>query len=442
MSDIRAQRSVMRPIRWHTQCVLVLLLWLPLLEGARADGSTALQALIDSATPGATVTVPSGTHRGGLVIDRPLTLAGEPGAILDGQGEGDVVRVSAAGVTIRGLTLKNSGENLTVMNAGIHADRGSHNLRVEDNRMENVLFGVWVWHSENPRITGNTIRGKPHLQSQDRGDGIRLFNVTGGSFAHNDIRDARDGVYVDTSRNLEFIGNRFRDMRFGIHYMYAHDGRIIDNHTTATRSGLALMSSRQLEVTGNRSVNDLNYGILLNFVTDSVITGNFVTGVRGWAGGSQVEHGVVLGVEGKAFFVYNSYYNLIRDNLFADSDVGIHLTAGSEENAMYGNAFVRNRTQVMYVSTRQQEWSHEGRGNYWSDYLGWDLNGDGIGDQPYEPNDMVDKLLWRYPMAKLLMNSPAVATLRWAQQQFPILRPSGVRDSHPLMRPPRIAEAA
>ncbi|AGA33301.1 Nitrous oxide reductase maturation protein NosD [Thioalkalivibrio nitratireducens DSM 14787] len=431
----------MRHDRWRW--AIALLLWLPpLFAGAEGNAPPPLQALIDAAEPGATVTVPAGTHRGGLVIDRPLTLAGVPGAVLDGQGQGDIVRVQSPDVTIRELTLENSGENLTLMNAGIHADRDAHNLRVENTVMKNVLFGVWVWHSENARITGNTIRGKPQLQSQDRGDGIRLFNVTGGIFAHNDVRDARDGVYVDTSRDLDFVGNRFRDMRFGIHYMYAHDGRIIDNHTTATRSGLALMSSRQLEVTGNRSVNDLNYGILLNFVTDSVVAGNVVTGVRGWAGGSQVEHGVVLGVEGKAFFVYNSYYNVVRDNVFADSDVGIHLTAGSEENAMFGNAFIRNRTQVMYVSTREQEWSHEGRGNFWSDYLGWDLNGDGIGDQPYEPNDLVDKLLWRYPMAKLLMNSPAVATLRWAQQQFPILRPSGVRDSHPLMRPPRDPESA
>ena len=440
MRDARSNRLNLRHNRWRW--VIALLLWLPpLLVGAAGDAPPPLQALIDAAESGATVTVPAGRHRGGLVIDRPLTLSGAPGAVLDGQGRGDIIRVQSADVTIRDLALKNSGGNLTLMNAGIHADRGSHRLRVEDTVMENVLFGVWVWHSENARITGNTIRGKPQLQSQDRGDGIRLFNVTGGTFAHNDVRDARDGVYVDTSRNLEFIGNRFQDMRFGIHYMYAHDGRIIDNHTTATRSGLALMSSRKLEVTGNRSVNDLNYGILLNFVTDSVVAGNTVTGVRGWAGGSQVDHGVVLGVEGKAFFVYNSYYNVVRDNVFADSDLGIHLTAGSEENAMFGNAFIRNRTQVMYVSTRQQEWSHEGRGNYWSDYLGWDLDGDGIGDQPYEPNDLIDKLLWRYPMAKLLMNSPAVATLRWAQQQFPILRPSGVRDSHPLMRPPPTPEA-
>jgi nitrous oxidase accessory protein len=87
------------------------------------------------------------------------------------------------------------------------------------------------------------------------------------------------------------------------------------------------------------------------------------------------------------------------------------------------------------VASREQEWSHEGRGNFWSDYLGWDLDADGVGDRHYEPNDAVDKLLWKYPLARLLMNSPAVQALRWVQREFPVFRSPGVRDSHPLMLP-------
>ncbi|WP_258868224.1 hypothetical protein [Alkalilimnicola ehrlichii] len=64
------------------------------------------------------------------------------------------------------------------------------------------------------------------------------------------------------------------------------------------------------------------------------------------------------------------------------------------------------------------------------------MSGDGIGDTPYEPNDAVDRLLWKYPLAKVLMNSPAIQVLRWAQRQFPVFRPQGVRDSAPLMRMP------
>ena len=66
-------------------------------------------------------------------------------------------------------------------------------------------------------------------------------------------------------------------------------------------------------------------------------------------------------------------------------DIGIHFTAGSEGNAMTGNAFIGNRTQVKYVGTRNIEWSFEGRGNFWSDHPVFDLNGDGYRRQPVPP---------------------------------------------------------
>jgi nitrous oxidase accessory protein len=406
---------------------------------AGTDSPNALQDTLERAAPGARVVIPAGVHRANLVIDKPLELMGEPGAVLDGGGVGDVIRVRSADVTIRGLTLRNSGYDLTAMNSAIHAERGADNLLIEGNLMENVAFGVWMWHLSSPRVIGNRIRGNPAVRSQDRGDGIRLFNVEDGEFRGNDIRETRDGVYIDTSRKVEFRDNSFEDLRYGIHYMYSHDGRIIGNRTRGTRSGYALMMSRSLEVLDNRSEQDRNYGILMNFVTYSTIAGNRIHNVTGWSGSDETDHGVALGAEGKALFVYNSLRNAIRDNIFADSEIGIHLTAGSEENEIHGNAFLRNRVQVKYVANRPQEWSYDGRGNHWSDYLGWDRNNDGVGDRPYEPNDSIDKVLWKYPLAKLLMNSPAVEILRWVQSQFPVLRSPGVRDSHPLMRPPEQA---
>jgi nitrous oxidase accessory protein len=420
--------------------------WLPLalLLGAQAaaaqrigplDGP--LQSHIDAAGPGAVLVLEPGVYEGGVVVDRPMTLRGLPGAVIDAGGKGDVVRVKAQGVRIEGLALRNSGFNLTDMNAGIHGERGAHDLHVEGNSLENVAFGLWLWHLRGPRVIDNRIHGNPGVRSQDRGDGIRLFNVDDGLVAGNEILHARDGVYIDTSRHVEFRGNRFSHLRYGIHYMYSHHGRIVGNHTTETRSGYALMTSNHLEVIGNRSDGDRNYGILMNFVNNTVVADNVVDGVTGWAGAASREHGVSLGSEGKAIFIYNAHANEIRDNVFANSEIGIHLTAGSENNRIHGNNFVDNRVQVMYVANRRQDWSHDGRGNYWSDYLGWDLSGDGVGDQPYEPNDAVDRLFWMYPMARVLMNSPSVQLLRWVQRAFPILRPSGVQDSAPLMRPTR-----
>jgi len=145
---------------------------------------------------------------------------------------------------------------------------------------------------------------------------------------------------------------------------------------------------------------------------------------------------MISGGEGKALFIYNSLFNSIENNHFEKSALGIHLTAGSEDNRISGNAFVDNRQQVKYVASRTQEWSVDGRGNYWSDYLGWDRNDDGLGDVAYEPNDNVDRLLWLYPQVRLLMNSPSIEVLRWVQRAFPVIKSPGVQDSHPLMRLP------
>ena len=138
----------------------------------------------------------------------------------------------------------------------------------------------------------------------------------------------------------------------------------------------------------------------------------------------------------KCVFVYNTSKNVLRGNRFEDCEIGVHFTAGSERNSISGNAFINNRTQVKYVGTRALDWSEKGRGNYWSDNPAFDLNGDGISDEAYRPNDMVDRVMWAFPAAKLLINSPGIQVIRWAQSQFPALHPGGVMDSAPLMAPP------
>ncbi|HEB99681.1 MAG TPA: nitrous oxide reductase family maturation protein NosD [Thiotrichales bacterium] len=401
---------------------------------ARPEGQP-LQALLESAAPGDHIRLAPGVYRVNLVIDRALELSGEEGAVLDGGGEGDVIRVRSPGVVIRNLVIRRSGRNLTAMNAGIFVERQAKGVLIHDNVFEDNLFGIWLDACREPRIIGNRIHGNPAIRSQDRGNGVHLYAVHGGLVRGNEIWETRDGIYIDTSVDNRLEDNFLHDLRYGVHYMYSHRNRVTGNRTLRTRTGFALMQSRELTVVGNRSEHDLNYGILMNYITYSTIADNRVVGTR--RGQAYVTGGAgVAGAEGKALFIYNSQFNEIRGNVLEGADIGIHLTAGSEDNRIHGNAFIGNRTQVKYVATRPQEWSQEGRGNYWSDYLGWDLDADGIGDRPYEPNDAVDKLLWRYPMVRVLMNSPAVETLRWVQSQFPVLKPQGVRDSYPLMRPP------
>ncbi|MBY6206109.1 MULTISPECIES: nitrous oxide reductase family maturation protein NosD [Halomonas] len=396
----------------------------------------ALQRWIDQAAPGDTLMLTPGHYRGPVVIDKPLTLnATDEAATLDGNGSGTALTLSAPHIRITGLTITRWGDDLTAMDAGVHVEKNAQGAIIARCRLEGPGFGIWLDGVEDAQVLDNRIRGDIRLRSQDRGNGVHLFNVRRARVAGNDIRQVRDGVYIDTSSDSVIADNRLEDLRYGVHYMYAHDNTVTNNLTRHTRTGYALMQSRGLTVTGNRSVEDRNYGILMNNITESRVIDNDIFQVRQPRDANDQEQ--VSGGDGKAIFVYNAQFNEIRGNRLQDSDIGLHLTAGSEDNLISGNAFIHNRRQVKYVATRQQEWSEHGGGNYWSDYLGWDLDENGVGDAAYQPNDAMDLLLWRHPQARVLMMSPTVLALRWVQRALPVFRPPGITDSAPLMSPPR-----
>jgi len=419
---------------WYTVCLL--LTPLALADIIVVTPQDTLQTILDEANDGDQIELLEGVYEGNFRIDHQIALIGR-GAILDGQGKLDTLRINADNVTITHLEIRNWGDDLTDTNAGIYVDQGS-NVVISDNYLHGDTFGIWLNKTVGSQVIGNRIQGNNTMRSADRGNGIHLSMTTKAEIRGNDIWHTRDGLYILTSNNNRLEGNYMHDLRFGIHYMYSNDNHVVGNFTERTRTGYALMQSTRLTVEDNVSWQDKNYGILLNFVTSSSIKNNRIIGVQtdrelhsDSAGGSNVE-----GADGKALFVYNSLFNDFRNNLFTDSDMGIHLTAGSEDNQIVNNAFVGNRTQVKYVATRKQEWSQQGQGNYWSDYLGWDMDSNGMGDEPYEPNDSMDQMLWKYPLARVLVNAPAVELLRWVQREFPVFRAQGVKDSYPLMTSP------
>jgi nitrous oxidase accessory protein len=383
-------------------------------------GSEGLQYAIDAASPGDTLRLQPGDYAGPIVIDIPLTLTGGVDSSIDGNGQGRVITVSVPDVVIRGVTVRNSGISLAEEDAGIFVTAEGERVLIADNRLEDNLIGIYLKGAVDATVHGNEITGRRDLRMNERGNGVHLWNTSGSVVERNNIRYGRDGIFVTTSRNSVFRNNRFRDLRFAVHYMYTNDSEVSGNISTGNHVGYALMFSHRLKVYGNHSVGDRDRGLFFNYANDSDIEGNRVEG----------------GAE-KCVFIYNANMNRVVGNHFEGCEIGIHFTAGSERNEFAGNAFIDNRTQVKYVGTRHIEWSSGGRGNYWSDNTAFDLDADGIADQPYHPNDLVDQVVWRNPLAKLLLNSPAMMVLRWAQAEFPTLYPGGVTDSAPLMTMPR-----
>ena len=375
-----------------------------------------IQPAIDRAAPGDTLVLPRGQYRGGLRIDKPLTLHGIDRPTIDAGGEGDVIRVTAPDVTIAGLILKNSGDHLGAQNAGVYITRGADRAVVRDCDFTYNLFGAWIEGVKDVEISRNVITGKRDYRSASRGNGIQLYNTTGARIRDNHISFVRDGIYVDVSHHAEFVGNRIHNVRYGTHYMNSNDNRWEGNESFHNRGGLALMMARRQIVKNNRAWGNSDHGIMLRTLQDSVIEGNIVAGNQ------------------RGFFIYDAEYNVLKGNLVVDNIVGTHLWAGSKNNQVEGNDFIANREQVRYVAARDELWGVKD-GNFWSNYLGWDRNGDGHGDVRYEANDLVDRLSWQHPMMKLLLASPAVQTLRLVGQQFPLLRAPSIVDPKPKMQP-------
>jgi nitrous oxidase accessory protein len=383
-----------------------------------APGQGALQSAIAGADPGDVLLLAPGVYPGPVLLDRPLTLDGQGAAVIDGGGTGTVITIAADDAVLRGLVVRGSGHSHETLDAGIKLGRKISGNLIEGNRLEDNLHGIDVHGAKDTVVRGNTIIGRQDARMAARGNGVYVWNAPGTIVEDNDVRFGRDGIFVNTSKQNIFRNNVFRDLRFAVHYMYTHRSEVSGNVSIGNHLGYAIMYSDRVVVKDNLSLGDRDHGVMLNYANSADVSGNLVRG--GTA---------------KCLFIYNAHKNLIFGNRFQDCGIGIHFTAGSERNILTGNAFVGNREQVKYVGTRHMEWSHEGRGNFWSDHPAFDLNGDGIADGVFRPNDLMDHILWSQPAAALLTGSPAVQLVRWSQSAFPAMLPGGVLDSAPLMQP-------
>ena len=397
---------------------LVLASPLAAAERAVAPGAGSLAAAIAGAAPGDVLTLTDGAYAGPVTVDRPLTITGPRGAVVDGQGQGSVVTITAPGVILTGFTVTGSGRINQDLDSGVKILQGADRVRVEKLLVTGNMHGIDVHGGRDAAVVANEIVGTDSPRMNERGNGIYVWNSPGTLLENNDIRFGRDGIFSNASADSIYRGNVMRDLRFAVHFMYTRNTEVSGNVSIGNHLGFAIMFSNKAKILNNLSLGDREHGLMLNYANNADVTGNLVRG------GTR-----------KCLFIYNAHKNLIWDNRFEGCGIGIHFTAGSEKNVLTGNAFVANREQVKYVGTRNMEWSHEGRGNFWSDHPAFDLNGDGTADSFYRPNDMMDQILWSQPAASLLIGSPAVQLVRWSQRDFPATLPGGVRDSTPLMRP-------
>ena len=382
--------------------------WIVLLLSLPAWAAQPLQPLIDATPAGGTLRLAAGDYAGPATIDRPMTLDGGRRAVLRGDGSGTVLVVRTRGATVRGLAIAGSGDSHDRIDAGVLVE-GNGN-RIEDNRLDDVLFGIHVRQGDDNRITGNRITGKDRSPGL-RGDGVRLWYSRRNVVADNRFQRVRDLTFMNSPDN-EIIGNRLRDGRYGMHFIFSPNARVENNDLEHTATGIVVLYSPNLTIRGNRIAHAFEgggAGITFKESGEALVENNEVIHcTAGLAANAPLLGEAVL---------------TVRGNRFAHNFIGMYFYGERGGHRILGNRFEHNLIQVA-VSAPGTGSGNVWQDNYWSDYQGFDRNGDGIGDTPHAIYLYADRIWMETPMATFFRNSPALELLDFLERLAPFSSPS------------------
>lgn len=389
-------------------------------EGCQEVTVGSLQPVLDAARGGASLCLGSGVFRGPLRIPAGVTVWGQGDTVVRSSGDGTTVRLEGEGARLSGVTVDGSGGRFDTLDAAvlIRADRAV----VEGVTVRNAVFGILVEKAHGVVLRGNHVVGTGGAALGLRGDAIRLWETRESVVEDNRVEDSRDVVVWYSSGN-QLRRNTVRSGRYGTHFMYSHGNVVEDNRYLGNEVGIFIMYSR--DITLRRNV-----------LADA-------TGAAGMGLGLK-ESGNITALDNR--FVRNTVglyldtsplqeedANLFERNVFRLGDVGVVFHSSEQRNSFRANSFRDNHAPVQ-VEGGGDALGVAWHGNDFDDYAGYDLDGDGVGDVPYELRSLSSDLVARYPDLAFFRGSPTLGLIRAAGELMPLFAPRPVlRDVAPRM---------
>jgi nitrous oxidase accessory protein len=374
-----------------------------------------IKTAIEKATNGDVIIVHAGFYQeGNILITKKLDIIGIDLPVVDGDRTNEVFTIQHDSVSISGFQVQNCGVSFVHDLAGIKIEHYGH-CRIENNRLINAFFGIYLKNSHHCIVRGNFIEGQAKDEFSS-GNAIHIWYSKDILVEGNTCRQHRDGIYFEFVENSIITGNiSEKNLRYGLHFMFSNNDDYVRNTFRENGAGVAVMFSHHIKMLGNlfeKNWGSNAYGLLLKDIVDGEIRGN-------------TYHENTVGI-----FADGSNRIRMENNEFINNGWALKILGSCSDNVITGNNFQSNTFDVITNnSTNQNNYN----GNFWSDYTGYDLDRDGSGDVPYKPVKLFSLVTARVPTSIILLRSPFVGLLNFAEKVMPAITPQTLEDKSPLM---------
>lgn len=364
-----------------------------------------------------TIIISGGTYEvENLVIRYPLVIFGEKEATIKSKSGDEVFTVLADSTTISGLTIRDVTTSYMKERSGIRIKKAKY-FKISNNILIDCFFAIYIEHGAHGSIRNNELRGNATTDAES-GNGIHAWYSDFLEITDNTVMGHRDGIYFEFVNDSKIINNHSeRNKRYGLHFMFSNDDSYQDNTFRNNGVGVAVMFSRRIEMKRNtfeKNWGRSSYGLLLKEIYDAEILHNKFK-----------ENTIGIFVEGSNRINY--HFNDFNRNGWA-----LKFSGGCEDNDISQNNFIDNSLDLV-VNTKLS--SNKFHNNYWSEYSGYDLDRDQVGDVPHYPVKLFSYVLDKAPEAIVLMRSLFVDVINFSEKISPVFTPKDVMDDSPLMFP-------